>query len=105
MTQQRHRSPSSKAQTLTRAVTHIRLIEVNPGKLAALDDLAPVYLSLCQQYVILFCTDASPDKFHPPVFPTLLSERWHRVAIQQAAGIAQSWRTNREQAYQDYVDD
>src|SRR6266849_6287253 len=26
-------------------------------------------------------------------------------AIQQAAGIAQSWHTNRSQAYQDYVDD
>jgi len=101
----RQRNQDGKPQRLTRAVTHIRLIEVNPGKLAALDDLAPVYLSLCQQYVILFCTDASPDKFHPPVFPTLLSERWHRVAIQQASGIAQSWRTNREQAYQDYVDD
>jgi transposase len=34
-----------------------------------------------------------------------LSARWHRVAIQQAAGIAQSWRTNRAQAYQDYLDD
>jgi len=27
------------------------------------------------------------------------------VAIQQAAGIAQSWRTNRTNAYQDYLDD
>ncbi len=27
------------------------------------------------------------------------------MAIQQAAGIAQSWRTNRAQAYQDYLDD
>ena len=27
------------------------------------------------------------------------------MAIQQAAGIAQSWRTNRAQAYQDYADD
>ncbi len=33
---------------VTRAVTHIRLVEVNPGKLAALDALAPVYLALCQ---------------------------------------------------------
>ena len=94
-----------KPQRLTKAVTHIRLIEANPGKLAALDDLAPVYLALCQQYVTLFCTIASPDKFHPPVFLTPLSERWHRVAIQQAAGIAQSWRTNREQAHQDFLDE
>ena len=77
-------------QRITKAVTHIRLIEVNPGKLAALDALAPVYLALCQQYVTLFCTEEQPDKFHVPLFPTPLSQRWHRVAIQQAAGIAQS---------------
>jgi hypothetical protein len=92
-------------QRITKAVTHIRLLEVNPGKLAALDQLAPVYLSLCQQYVTLFCTEEQPDKFHAPVFPTPLSERWHRVAIQQAAGIAGSWRTNREQAYHDYLEE
>ncbi|HJT58579.1 MAG TPA: transposase [Ktedonobacteraceae bacterium] len=95
-----------KPQRLTKAVTHIRLLEINPGKLAALDALAPVYLVLCQQYVTLFCTNEEPpDKFHPALFPTPLSERWHRVAIQQAAGIAQSWRTSREQAYQDYFND
>jgi len=94
-----------KPQRVTKAVTHIRLLEVNPGKLAALDALAPVFLSLCQQYVAFFCTEEQPDKFHPPVFVTSLSERWHRVAIQQAAGIAQSWRTNRELAYQDYLDE
>ena len=44
-------------QRITKAVTHIRLIEANSGKLAALDALAPVYLALCQQYVTLFCTD------------------------------------------------
>jgi hypothetical protein len=42
-----------ESQRITRAVTHIRLEEANAGKLAALDDLAQVYLSLCQQYVIL----------------------------------------------------
>ena len=94
-----------KPQRLTKAITRIRLIEANPGKLAALDDLAPIYLALCQQYVTLFCTEASPDKFHPPIFLTPLSERWHRVAIQQAAGIAQSWRTNREQAHQDFLEE
>jgi hypothetical protein len=92
-------------QRITKAVTHIQLIEVNPGKLAALNQLAPVYLALCQRYVTLFCIEEHPDKFHDPVFPTLLSERWHRVAIQQAAGIAQSWRTNRERAYQDYLEE
>ena len=101
MNQHRPRNPERQ----TFAVTYIRLIEVNPGKLAALDALAPIFLSLCQQYVTLFCTDEYPDKFHPPIFATPLSERWHRAAIQQAAGIAQSWRTNRAQAYQDYVDE
>ncbi len=92
-------------QTITKAVTHIRLEATNAGKLAALDDLAQVYLSLCQQYVTLFCTDEHPDKFRATCFATPLSERWHRVAIQQSAGIAKSWRTNRTQAYQDYLDD
>jgi Putative transposase DNA-binding domain len=101
---QRHQRQGTP-QRITKAVTHIPLIGVNPGKLAALDQLALVYLALCQQYVILFCTEEQPDKFHSPVFQTPLSERWHRVAIQQAAGIAQSWRTNRAQAYQDYLDD
>ncbi len=104
---QRNTLPRGQArpQTITKAVTHIRLLEVNPGKLAALDALAPVFLALCQQYITLFCTEEQPDKFHAPTFATPLSERWHRVAIQQAAGIAQSWRTNRSQAYQDYLDD
>jgi hypothetical protein len=106
MKQQRKIRPApGTPQRITKAVTHIRLLEVNPGKLAALDALAPVYLSLCQQYVTFFCTEGQPDKFHPPVFRTPLSERWHRVAIQQAAGIAQSWRTNREQAHQDYLEE
>ena len=91
--------------TIIKAVTYICLTQANPGKLAALDALAPVYLALCQQYVTFFCTEAQPDKFHAPLFPTPLSERWHRVAIQQAAGIAGSWRTNREQGYQDFLDE
>jgi hypothetical protein len=90
-------------QRITKAVTHIRLIEANPGKLAALDALAPVYLALCQQYVTLFCTEEKPDKLRTPLYETALSERWHRVAIQQAAGIAKSWRSNRANAYQDYL--
>lgn len=105
MKQRQGSYPQGQSQRITKAVTHIRLLEVNAGKLAALDALASVFLSLCQQYVTLFCTEESPDKFHAPVFATPLSERWHRVAIQQAAGIAQSWRTNRAQAYQAYLDD
>ena len=104
---QRIKPPSvpGAQQQITKAVTHIRLEAANAGKLTALDELAQVYLSLCQQYVTLFCTEELPDKFHTPVFATPLSQRWHRVAIQQAAGIAHSWHTNREQAYQDYLDD
>jgi hypothetical protein len=101
----RRRTNPYEPQTITRAVTHIRLEATNAGKLAALDDLAQVYLPLCQQYVTLFCTDERPNKLRAPLFATPLSERWHRVAIQQAAGIARSWRTNRTQAYQDYVED
>src|SRR5260370_20672930 len=100
----RHTGPYDP-RTLTRAVTHIRLEAANAGKLAALDDLAQVYLLLCQQYVTLFCTDEHPNKLRVPLFATPLSERWQRVAIQPAAGIARSFRTNRTQAYQDYVDD
>jgi transposase len=89
-------------QRITKAVTHIRLIEANPGKLAALDALAPVYLALCQEYVTLFCTEERPNKLRAPLYETVLSERWHRVAIQQAAGIAKSWRSNRANALRDY---
>ena len=105
MKQKHQQPPQGEPQRLTKAVTHIHLLEVNPGKLTALDALAPVYLTLCQQYVTLFCIDEAPYKFRDPVFATPLSERWQRVAIQQAAGIAQSWRTNKEQAHQDYLDD
>jgi len=101
----RRRAGPYDPQRITKAVTRIRLEAANGGKLAALDELAQVYLSLCQQYVTLFCTQERPNKLRAPLFATPLSERWQRVAIQQAAGIARSWRTNRAQAYQDYVDD
>ena len=100
----RHTGPYDP-RTITRAVTHIRLEAANAGKLAALDELAQVYLPLCQQYVTLFCSDERPNKLRAPLFATPLSERWQRVAIQQAAGIARAFRTNRAQAYQDYADD
>jgi len=93
-------------QTLTHAVTHIRLIEANPGKLSALDQMMVVYLSLCQRYVSLFCTqEVEPSKYTTPVLETELSDRLHRVALQQAAGIAKSWRTNRQAAYEAYLED
>src|SRR5450759_1960351 len=100
----RHTDPY-EPQTLTRAVTHIRLEAANAGKLAALDDVAQFYLPLCQQYITLFCTAEQPDKFRATCVATAHPERWHRVAIQQASGIAQPSRTNRAQAFQDYLDD
>jgi hypothetical protein len=46
-------------QTLTHAVTQIRLIEANPGKLDALDHLMVVFQALCQQYVTVFGVSVS----------------------------------------------
>ena len=89
---------------LIRAVTHIRLCDANYAKIAALDAMAEAYLRLCQQYTTHFCTEAQPDKFAAPCFDSPLSQRWQRVAIQQAAGIAQSWRSTYAAAYQDYLD-
>lgn len=102
--QRKKRAKKGEPQIITKAVTHIRLEATNAGKLTALDALAQVYLSLTQQYVTLFCTDELPNGFRAPCFLTPLSERWHRVAIQHGAGIAKSWRSNRANAYQDYLD-
>jgi hypothetical protein len=89
---------------VTRAVPHIRLCDVNHAKIEALDRLAAEYQHLCQQYTTYFCTDAQPDGYLAPCFESALSQRWQRVAIQQAAGIAQSWLTNRAHATQGYLD-
>ena len=80
-------------------MTQIRLSEANPGKLDALDQLMVEYQVLTQQYVTLFTTEVEPNRYAEPMVATTLSERWHRVAMQQAAGIAQSWRRKREKAY------
>ena len=77
---------------LTRAITHIRLGDVNDAKIAALDAVAAEFMALTQHYVTLFCTEVEPDAYADPRFPSPLSQRWQRVAIQQAAGIARSWR-------------
>jgi len=101
----RTRKKKSK-QTMTHAVPHIRLSEANLGKLDALDQLVVVFQELCQQYVTLWCTtDCPPDRYAPTMFASQLSERWQRVAMQQAAGIAKSWRTNRQTAFEAYLDD
>ena len=90
---------------LTKAVTHIRLAGANAGKLVTLDALAEVYMALCQQYVAHFCRDAEPNKFAAPCFDSQLSQRWQRVAIQQAAGIAKAWCTNLVRAQADYAEE
>ena len=90
---------------LTRAVTHIRLSEANAIKLAQLDALAGEYMRLCQQYTTAFCTAVEPNKYADAWLSSRLSARWQRVVIQHAAGVAQSWRTNRDRAYQAYLDD
>ncbi len=89
---------------LTRAVTHIRLCDANHAKLATLDALADAYLRLCQQYTTYFCTDAEPDGYLAPCFESPLSQRWQRVAMQHAAGLAQSWRSNSAHAAHEYRD-
>ena len=89
---------------LTCAVTHIRLCDANHAKIAALDGVAAEYKALCQRYVTLFCTEAEPDGYAAPCFSCPLSQRWQRVAIQQAAGIGRSLRSNHERAQEDFAD-
>lgn len=102
----------SATAVVTKAITHIRLpLEANSGKLAALNAVATEYVALCQQYTTYFCQNQpleqyqKPDKFSPTQFPSHLSQRWQRVAIQQAAGIARSWLSNRENAYTAYLEE
>jgi hypothetical protein len=103
MKKRKKRGKNGEPQTLTKAVTHIRLEVTNAGKLTALDMVAEMYRELTQQYTSLFCTDEVPDGFRAPCFLTLLSERWQRTAIQHGAGIAKSWRSNRAHAYEEYL--
>src|SRR5690606_2314955 len=88
--------------TLIQAITHIPLRESNQVKLDALNAVAEVYQKLCQEYTTYFCEDAEPDGYADPHLPSELSQRWQRVAMMQAAGIAQSWRSNRDNAYAEY---
>src|SRR5258708_35845997 len=44
-------------------------------------------------------------KYGMAVWEAGLSDRLDRVALQQAAGIAKSWRTNRQAAYEAYLED
>lgn len=93
---------SKKKSVVTQSITHIRLSEVNQTKLDKLNALARVYKDLCQEYVTAFCTEVEPDKYIAPFIQSQLSHRWQRVAIMQATGIAQSWWTNRNNAFDAY---
>lgn len=46
-----------------------------------------------------------PDKYADAWLDSPLSARWQRVVIQHAAGVAQSWRSNRDRAHQAYLDE
>jgi hypothetical protein len=94
-----------QSMKLTRAITHIRLCDANTIKLAQLDALADAYMRLCQAYVATFCTDVEPNKFADVWLDSPLFARWQRVVVQHAASVAQSWRTNRDRAYQAYLGD
>src|SRR5260370_7761354 len=98
MKKRKTRAKKGEPQRVTKAVTHIRLEETNVGKLSVLDQLAQVYLALCQQYVTLFCTDELPDSFHAPCLLTSLSERCHPLPIQHPARLPTSSRTTRANA-------
>ncbi|HNG95292.1 MAG TPA: transposase, partial [Acidobacteriota bacterium] len=70
--------------TITRAVTHIRLVSLeaaNESKRQQLDELGGEYQRVCQAYVTLFCTMQNPDPECSFEVETRLSARWHRDAI------------------------
>jgi IS605 OrfB family transposase len=90
-------------ERLIKAIPHIRLHEGNRGKIAALDAVWLEYRALCQTYVTHFCTVASPDKHAALLYASPLSARWQRVAIQQAAGIAQAWLSKRREAADEFL--
>jgi hypothetical protein len=98
---------------LTRAVRHSHRGTANQAKIAALDALAALAaldalaeeeLRLCQPYTPQFCTEAQADTYAAPCFDSPLAQRWQRVAIQHAAGSAQSWRAKYAAASRDYLD-
>jgi hypothetical protein len=83
-----------KRQRFIQAVTHIPRQETNHNKLDRLNAVADAYRDLCQKYTTYFCEETEPDKYVAAHIASELSQRWQRVALMQAAGIAQSWRSN-----------
>ena len=81
---------------MKKALTHLKLEQANPGKLAKLDELAVEHQRVVQAYVNWLIAHAGrePDKYAAipeSAIPTPLSDRWQRCAWQQAGGIVQSW--------------
>lgn len=89
---------------VTQAVTHIGLSlgEANDTKVAELDAVAAEYMALCQAYVFHYIANGVPVGHPMPVFVSILSARWHQVAMRQASGIAQSWLSNYDRHQQTY---
>lgn len=94
-----------KRQSLTRAVTHIplaSLAEANAEKVQQLDALADEYMRVCQWYTTHFCEQGTADRHTPLLIASTLSDKWHRCAVRRAAGVAQSWLSNRDRAWREY---
>jgi putative transposase len=82
-----------------KAITHLKLDQANPGKLAKLDELAAEHQRVVQAYVnwLIAHEVREPDKYADiPEAEVLthLSDRWQRCMWQQACGIVQSWYSN-----------
>jgi hypothetical protein len=84
---------------IKKAVTHLKLAQANPSKLARLDELAVEHQRVVQAYVNWLITHEArePNKYGlipEAEIPTPLSARWQRCMWQQACGIVQSWYSN-----------
>lgn len=95
--------------TVKSAISHLKL-EGNVGKLSLFDDVADEFMWVTQCFVRHIVGVACHPEgwgrqplgiyaFHPkqkdlPPIHTQLSERWKRVAWQQACGIVRSWLSN-----------
>ena len=84
---------------MKKAITHLKLNQANPGKLARLDQLAVEHQRVAQAYCdwLIAREIGRPNKYADlpeEEIPTSLSDRWGRSAWQQACGIVRSWYAN-----------
>lgn len=82
-----------------KAITHLKLDQANPSKLAKLDELATEHRRVVQAYAnwLIAHEVREPNKYADipeAEVPTSLSDRWQRCMWQQACGIVQSWYSN-----------